>query len=106
METRFYGIGEVSRKTGVAPHVLRYWEREFPFFRPTRDTRGRRLYTERDFEKIRKIQALLYDEGYRIRGVKKKFREVYNMSAGGRRSTASALRKILKMIQETEKCLQ
>ena len=27
---RYFTIGEVSELCGVKPHVLRYWEQEFP----------------------------------------------------------------------------
>ncbi|WP_461395340.1 MerR family transcriptional regulator, partial [Deferrisoma sp.] len=30
----YYRIGEVAEIVGVKPHVLRYWESEFPFLSP------------------------------------------------------------------------
>jgi DNA-binding transcriptional MerR regulator len=104
--TRFYKIGEVSRITGTAAHILRYWEKEFSFLKIGRDNKGQRLYTDSDIEKIQKIKSLLYGEGYRITGVKKKFRQVYNMSADEKKVLAVSLKKILKNIKEIEKCLR
>jgi hypothetical protein len=31
---RYFTIGEVSDLCGVKPHVLRYWEQEFPQLKP------------------------------------------------------------------------
>ena len=33
-ERLYYRIGEVSRITGIKPHVLRYWESEFKVIKP------------------------------------------------------------------------
>ena len=32
---RYFTIGEVSELCGVKPHVLRYWEQEFPISNPS-----------------------------------------------------------------------
>ena len=67
----YYGIGEVKEITGVAPHVLRYWESEFKLLRPVKDRSGRRRYRTKDIEKIEKIKDLLYRKKYSIAGAKK-----------------------------------
>ena len=66
----YYTIGDVSDLTGVKPHVLRYWETEFPSLKPRKDRGGSRRYRKRDIEEILTIRALLYEEGYRIAGAK------------------------------------
>jgi len=63
-------IGEVSLETGVAAHVLRFWENKFLQIKPQK-RRGRRYYTAKDIAKIQTIKALLYEQGYTIRGVHK-----------------------------------
>jgi len=71
----YYRIGEVSRKTGIASHTIRYWENEFSFFlKPIRNSRGQRLYTEKELENIIRLKDLLYRHGYRIAAVKKVLR--------------------------------
>ncbi len=66
----YYTIGEVSELTGVKPHVLRYWESEFPGLKPRKDRGGSRRYRKRDIEAIFTIKSLLYEEGYRIAGAR------------------------------------
>ncbi len=74
-EKLFYKIGEVSKITNTEPYVLRYWETEFPFLRPKKNKAGQRVYLSRDIDAVLKIKKMLYEEGYTIVGVKKKFKE-------------------------------
>ncbi|HID97028.1 MAG TPA: MerR family transcriptional regulator [Thermodesulfobacteriaceae bacterium] len=67
---KYYRIGEVSRLTGIEPHVLRYWEGEFRQIRPHRVAR-QRLYRHEDVEIIKRIKVLLHEEGYTIAGARK-----------------------------------
>lgn len=67
----FYRIKEAAEKIGVLPHVLRFWESQFPTLKPNKSTRGQRLYSEEDIENFLKIKHLLYTEGYSIPGAKK-----------------------------------
>lgn len=57
----FYTIGEVSRITGVRPHVLRYWESE-KILRPNRRTSRHRLYRLSDIQLILEIKRLRDEE--------------------------------------------
>lgn len=67
----FRTIGEVSDETGVRQHVLRYWETRFPQLRPLQRAGGRRYYRPDDIKLVRRIDRLLNQEGYTIRGVQK-----------------------------------
>lgn len=73
-EKLFYKIGEVSKITNTEPYVLRYWETEFPFLRPKKNKAGQRVYLSRDIDAVLRIKKMLYEEGYTIAGVKKKFK--------------------------------
>lgn len=70
----YFRIGEVASIVGVEPHVLRYWEREFRMIRPTKSTKGQRVYSRRDLENLLRVRDLLYKEGFTIAGAKKKLR--------------------------------
>lgn len=72
----YYRIGEVSRITGLKPHVLRYWESEFKVIKPHKGGSLQRLYRKKDVETIFKIKKLLYEDGYTIAGAKKKIRDL------------------------------
>lgn len=71
----YFSIGEVSEMTDVPQHVLRYWEEVFPSLSPPKRRSGSRAYREQDIEKIRLIKQLLYDQGFTIRGARKKLRK-------------------------------
>ena len=75
VERLYYRIGEVSRVTGLKPHVLRYWESEFKVIKPHKGGSLQRLYRKKDLDLILKIKKLLYDEGFTIAGAKRKIRD-------------------------------
>lgn len=67
----FRSIGEVARLLGVAPHVLRYWETQFPLLKPMKRPDGRRYYRPDDVRLAAGLCTVLRDEGLTIRGAKK-----------------------------------
>ena len=73
----YYSISEVSEMTGVKPHVLRYWETEFPSLKPKKNRAGNRNYRQKDIKAILVIRDLLYKEKFTISGARKKLQEHY-----------------------------
>ena len=69
---RYFTIGEVSDLCGVKPHVLRYWEQEFPQLTPLKRRGNRRYYQRQDVMLIRQIRSLLYDHGFTIGGARQR----------------------------------
>jgi DNA-binding transcriptional MerR regulator len=69
---RYFTIGEVSELCAVKPHVLRYWEQEFPQLKPVKRRGNRRYYQRQDVLVIRQIRSLLYEEGFTIGGARQK----------------------------------
>ena len=69
---RYFTIGEVSDLCAVKPHVLRYWEQEFPQLKPVKRRGNRRYYQRQDVLIIRQIRSLLYDDGFTIGGARQK----------------------------------
>lgn len=69
---RYFTIGEVSELCLVKPHVLRYWEQEFPQLKPVKRRGNRRYYQRQDVLVIRQIRSLLYDEGFTIGGARQR----------------------------------
>jgi DNA-binding transcriptional MerR regulator len=67
---RYFTIGEVSDLCGVKPHVLRYWEQEFPQLKPVKRRGNRRYYQRQDVLVIRQIRSLLYEQGFTIGGAR------------------------------------
>jgi DNA-binding transcriptional MerR regulator len=67
---RYFTIGEVSDLCAVKPHVLRYWEQEFPQLKPVKRRGNRRYYQRHDVMMIRQIRSLLYEQGFTIGGAR------------------------------------
>ena len=69
---RYFTIGEVSDLCSVKPHVLRYWEQEFPQLAPLKRRGNRRYYQRQDVMLIRQIRSLLYEHGFTIGGARQR----------------------------------
>ncbi|MDE2089790.1 MAG: MerR family transcriptional regulator [Gammaproteobacteria bacterium] len=69
---RYFTIGEVSDLCAVKPHVLRYWEQEFPQLKPVKRRGNRRYYQRHDVLMIRQIRSLLYEQGFTIGGARQR----------------------------------
>lgn len=52
-------IGELARRTGVSPELLRAWERRYGLLNPERSAGGFRLYSAEDERRIGKMTAAL-----------------------------------------------
>ncbi|NBB82933.1 MAG: MerR family transcriptional regulator, partial [Alphaproteobacteria bacterium] len=73
--TAYRTISEVSEALDVPQHVLRFWETKFTQVRPLKRGGGRRYYRPEDIQLLQKIQTLLYEDGYTIKGVQRLLRE-------------------------------
>ena len=71
----FRTISEVSKDLSLPQHVLRFWETKFVQIKPIKRGGGRRYYRPEDVMLLRGIKALLYNDGYTIRGVQKVIKE-------------------------------
>ncbi|RTZ94315.1 MAG: MerR family transcriptional regulator [Deltaproteobacteria bacterium] len=80
----YYKIGEVSQIVGVKPHVLRYWETEFPMIKPYKKDSKQRLYRKRDLRLLLMIKKLLYEEMYTIAGAKQVLKKLKEQDTGAK----------------------
>lgn len=69
-EKLYFTIGEVAKLFELKPHVLRYWEQEFPMLSPTKRRGNRRYYQRKDLDVIIQIRTLLYKQGFTIEGAR------------------------------------
>jgi DNA-binding transcriptional MerR regulator len=98
---RYFTIGEVSDLCAVKPHVLRYWEQEFPQLKPVKRRGNRRYYQRQDVLIIRQIRSLLYDEGFTIGGARQR------LTGEDARSDVTQSQQIIKQIRtELEQVLK
>lgn len=56
----------VSRVTGINQHTIRAWEKRFALIYPERTDLGRRLYSEKDIQKLKLVKALVDSGKYKI----------------------------------------
>ncbi len=98
---RYFTIGEVSQLCNVKPHVLRYWEQEFPQLKPVKRRGNRRYYQRGDVLCIRQIRSLLYEQGFTIGGARQQLEgEV------AREDVSQSRQLIRQMIVELEDVLR
>lgn len=101
---RYFTIGEVSELCDVKPHVLRYWEQEFPQLAPIKRAGNRRYYQRQDVMLVRQIRDLLYQQGFTIGGARQRLsgregREDVNRSRQIVRQLRVELEELLKSIR-------
>ena len=101
---RYFTIGEVSDLCAVKPHVLRYWEQEFPQLKPLKRRGNRRYYQRQDVILIRQIRSLLYEHGFTISGARQRLsgdeaREDSNQSQQIIRQLCSELEKVRDLLR-------
>ena len=98
---RYFTIGEVSDLCAVKPHVLRYWEQEFPQLKPVKRRGNRRYYQRQDVLIIRQIRSLLYDEGFTIGGARQR------LTGDSAKSDVTQSQQIIKQLRmELEQVLK
>jgi DNA-binding transcriptional MerR regulator len=74
-EKIFYSIKEVSDLFGVNQSLLRYWEKEFSFIKPSKTAKGTRQYKQEDIEAIRLVYHLVKEKGLTLTGAKQELKE-------------------------------
>ena len=101
---RYFTIGEVGELCAVKPHVLRYWEAEFPQLKPVKRRGNRRYYQRRDVILIRQIKSLLYEQGYTIGGARQKMSDSPEEVAASQVRTGE-IKALIKELEEVIKSL-
>jgi DNA-binding transcriptional MerR regulator len=99
-DKQFFKIGEVSRITGVKPHVLRYWETEFSSIRPQKSRTNQRLYRRRDVELLLLVKQLLYQEGFTIAGANRRLRELSHVREPQPPPAATRVAALLRRVRQ------
>lgn len=102
---RYFTIGEVSELCDVKPHVLRYWEQEFPQLKPVKRRGNRRYYQRQDVLTIRQIRALLYDQGFTIGGARTRLVSNDENATSNNADSQQFKNLVLEMIAELEALL-
>ena len=108
---RYFTIGEVSKLCVVKPHVLRYWEQEFPQLKPVKRRGNRRYYQRHEVKLIRQIRKLLYVEGFTISGARTRLEQLANETATSgpapaeRQAESKMLEQLISELNEVQDIL-
>jgi len=98
----YYSISEVCELVGLKPHVLRYWESQFPVLNPSKNRSGNRVYQRKEIKLVLLVQHLLYKEKYTIEGARQRLDQLRRGGKGGELAPATAqavdaeMRKLLR----------
>ncbi|MEZ4453664.1 MAG: MerR family transcriptional regulator [Nannocystaceae bacterium] len=98
-DKRFFKIGEAAAIVGVTPHVLRFWEGEFPALRPEKSGGRQRVYSRADVELLLKIRHLLYAEKFTIAGARRRLEGEPEAVPAGEPAPIYQARSSLRAIQ-------
>jgi DNA-binding transcriptional MerR regulator len=107
-EKYFYTIGDVSKLTGVKPHVLRYWEGQFKLLRPARRYSGHRKFTPKDIDLINKVKFLIIDKKYTLAGAKREINRQMSVRTKAEEpaSFTAAMPLLREIKKDIEECLE
>lgn len=91
-QKKYLKIGETSNLLGIKPHVLRYWESEFPQIKPVKSRTGQRMYRHQDVVALIQIQNLLYRQKFTIKGAREAMKA--NKRLGPEKGSAQASKPV------------
>lgn len=94
---QYYSIGEVCEICDLKPHVLRYWETQFPYLSPSKNQAGNRVYRRKEIKLIQLLRHLLYVEKYTIEGARRKLEQ---LRSEGKLSRASRVAWDAEMVSD------
>lgn len=101
----YFSIGEVSTLCDLRPHVLRYWEQEFPQLAPSKRRGNRRYYQRKDVVMVRQIRDLLYNQGYTIEGARQQLMTEVVKKQPGATKMESSIQSAIASLQEVSELL-
>lgn len=67
---RYYSIGEVAEMFEVTKSLIRFWEGEFDWLRPHKNSKGERRFTLENIEQLHLIYQLVKERGFTIDGAR------------------------------------
>ena len=98
---QFFKIGEVSRITGLKPYVLRYWETEFSWVKPTKTSSRQRMYRRSDVVMLLKIKRLRYQDHHTIASAREEIRKSRKQERKNKSSVSAITNKSSTISRKT-----
>ena len=72
----YYSIGEVADMFEVSASLIRYWESEFDYLKPQKNSKGDRRFTKQNVEQLNLIYHLVKEKGYTLDGAKRELKDI------------------------------
>ena len=98
----YYTTTEVAEMFDVSSSLIRYWENEFSFLRPGKNTKGERRFTKKNIEQIELIYHLVKEKGFTLDGAAKEIssRKAYYKERNEVLKKMKRIREELKKLKE------
>ncbi len=80
-EKLYFSISEIADSFGVSASLIRYWETEFSFLKPHKNSKGDRRFTKQNIEQIQLIYHLVKERGFTLEGAKNEINEIRKKQA-------------------------
>lgn len=90
----------------LKPHVLRYWETQFPELSPTKNRAGNRVYQARELELIALIRKLVYEERYTLEGARRRVEELKAEGTAQEQSSRALERTFLRTLRQEMQAIE
>lgn len=74
LDKRYYTIGEVAEMFEVSKSLIRFWENEFDFLRPHKNSKGDRRFTPKNIRQFKLIHELVKERGFTLDGAKQEIK--------------------------------
>ncbi len=101
----YYSIGEVAKMFDVSTSLIRFWESEFTILKPRKNSKGNRMYTEKDIDMLMLIYHLVKERGYTLDGAKKKLKENKSETVN-HFAVVKSLKKIRSFLKDIQENLE
>lgn len=99
IEKKYYTIGEVAERFGVATSLIRFWEGEFDIIKPKKNRKGNRQFTTEDIDNVALIYHLVKERGFTLQGAKDMLKNNAD-DMKGKMDMLTSLKKIRSFLAE------
>jgi DNA-binding transcriptional MerR regulator len=73
---RYYTIGEVADMFDVSKSLIRYWETEFNYLKPHKNSKGDRRFTPQNLDQLQLIYHLVKEREFTINGAREEIKRL------------------------------
>ncbi|OEK00712.1 MerR family transcriptional regulator [Roseivirga sp. 4D4] len=96
---KYFTIGEVAKELGVATSLIRFWETQFDFIRPKKNSKGNRKFTQDDLKKLKLVYHLVKEKGYTLHGAQDHIKNSKD-SIDDKAELVESLQKVRSFLEE------